>query len=62
MMESALEKMCRLLAYSDNSSEAKYIFGRSVAPPCKKVIFAFERNYITSAMQKSMSDMVAFEI
>ena len=34
-------------------------FLRSVAPPCEKVIFAFERNYITSAMRKSMSDVPA---
>ena len=34
---------------------AKYFFCRSVAPPCKKVIFAFERNYI--AVRKSVLDM-----
>ena len=33
---------------------AKYFFSRSVAPPCEKAIFAFERSCITSAMRKSM--------
>ena len=32
-------------------------FGRSVAPPCENVIFAFERSYITSATRKSMLDV-----
>ena len=32
-------------------------FGRLVAPPYEKVIFAFERNYITSAMRKTMLEM-----
>ena len=32
-------------------------FWRSVAPPCEKVIFAFERSYITSAMRKLMLDV-----
>ena len=30
------------------------LFLRSVAPLCEKIIFAFERSYITSAMRKSM--------
>ena len=34
----------------------------SVVPPCEKVIFAFERSYITYAMRKSMLNVVAFEI
>ena len=29
-------------------------FWRSVALPCEKVIFAFERSYITSTIRKSM--------
>ena len=44
------------------SPGAKYFFIdlRSVAPPCEKVIFAFERSGITSVVRKSMLDMLAF--
>ena len=35
----------------------KYFLLRSVAPPCEKVAFAFERSYITSAVRKSVLEM-----
>ena len=40
-----------------NSPGAKSLFVTSVAPFRDKIIFAFERSYITSAMKKSMLDM-----
>ena len=35
-----------------------FVFLISVEPHCEKVIFAFERNYIASAVRKSLLDMV----
>ena len=41
-----------------SSQEAKYVsILKSVALPYEKVIFAFERSYLTSAMRKSMLDL-----
>ena len=41
-----------------SSQGAKYVFIlKSVALPYEKVIFAFERSYLTSAMRKSMLDL-----
>ena len=38
------------------SPGTEYVFGRSVAPACEKVISAFERSLITPAVRKLMSD------
>ena len=47
-----------ILKQIPSSQEAKYVFIlKSVALPYEKVIFAFERSYLTSAMRKSMLDL-----
>ena len=55
--ERMKEKFYGFRQTGKNSLVAKYFFGRFVALPCEKLIFAFERSYSTYAVRKSMLDM-----
>ena len=57
MFESAQRAKGRMnycAGVSTLSPRAKYFFWGSVALSCEKVVFAFERSYITSAVRKSV--------